>query len=535
MSQERTLAKPRLTEEDRDNQAAVIDSAGLSSATKTSFASGKDASEHRQRTSGADRLPVADPSEDHHDGGDSKLLGQIRSNAQTLADELESQGQEIWTGAHPLIMLSTGFCKPRDLRLLASDGRLTDDFLNAIPVLGDCKDTDGYLLPTFVVQLITEARFKDLDRWTTGVPKQSKPWVFGLQESNHWMAVRIDWTGRLIQHYDPMHQKLTGRSRRILQHVEKWAKHRCGEQTIWRLEQFPGPVRAANDFVNCGVYVTWVLRHWVQNDDPSAANLTNPLAFLMEILRLLRLSPRVSLLPRVGEVEDQVNTTQTVPTEDSSEDDLESPTTVGRYGIEAGTLENLRVRQSPRPGEHRVELPPATSPSLSCRGEQRDEQTSSKPLGNAKDLQVDSSLSDHTALDARCDADATSVERLAHTADDQTQHTVETSANPADHARSCQTEYASDYREDFERMPREEPGLQPVQAAYGGLSMPASQGLLGTDGGQPSPGIAFCSHFEDALGVGFDSWYEPIEAAVQGVESLPASASMSDWDAWLQQ
>ncbi len=49
----------------------------------------------------------------------------------------------------------------------------------------------------------------------------------------------------------------------------------------------------------------------MQNDDPSAANLTNPLAFLMEILRLLRLSPRVSLLPRVGEVEDQVNTTQT--------------------------------------------------------------------------------------------------------------------------------------------------------------------------------------------------------------------------------
>ncbi|KAK0248368.1 hypothetical protein LTS09_016486 [Friedmanniomyces endolithicus] len=207
----------------------------------------------------------------------------------------------------------------------------------------------------------------------------------------------------------------------------------------------PNIVAAANDFVNCGVYVTWVLRHWVRNDDPSAANLTNPLAFLMEILRLLRLSPRVSLLPRVGEVEDQVNTTQTdKPVEDSSEDDLESPKTVGRHGIEAGTLENPRVGQSARPGENRVELPPATSPSLSCRGEQGDEQTSSKSLGNAKDLQVDSSLSGHTALDARCDADATSVERLARTADDQTQHTVETSANPTDHARSCQTEYASD-------------------------------------------------------------------------------------------
>jgi len=224
-----------------------------------------------------------------------------------------------------------------------------------------------------------------------------------------------------------------------------------------------------------------------------------------------------------------------IPTDDSSEDDLESPTTVDRHGIEAGTLENPRVRQSARPGEHRVELPPATSPNFSCQGEQRDEQTSSKPPRNAKDFQVDSRLSNHTALDARCDADATSVERLAHTTDDQTQHTVENSANPADHARSCQPEYASDHREDFERMPWEGPGLPPVQAAHGGLSMPASQGLLGTGGAQPSPGIAFCSHFEDALGEGFDSWYGPIEAAVQGVESLPASASMSDWDAWLQQ
>ncbi|KAK1044521.1 hypothetical protein LTR74_018284 [Friedmanniomyces endolithicus] len=60
-------------------------------------------------------------------------LGQIRSSAQTLAVELEKEGQEIWTGAHPLIMLIAGFCKPRDLRLLASDGRLTDEFLNTVP------------------------------------------------------------------------------------------------------------------------------------------------------------------------------------------------------------------------------------------------------------------------------------------------------------------------------------------------------------------------------------------------------------------
>ncbi|KAK0972237.1 hypothetical protein LTR54_017621 [Friedmanniomyces endolithicus] len=496
MSPERTLTKPRLTSENRDDQAAVVDSAELSSATKTSFASGKDASEHLQRTSGADQLPVADPSEAHRDVGDTKLLGQIRSSAQTLADELENQGQEIWTGAHPLIMLSAGFCKPRDLRLLASDGRLTDEFLNTVPVLGDCKDTDGYLLPTFVVRLIEEARFKDLDRWTTGIPKQSKPWVFGLHERNHWMAVRIDWTGRLIQHYDPMHQKLTERSRRILQYVERWAKHRCGEQTIWRLEQFPGPVQAANDFVNCGV---------------------------------------LSLLPSVGEVEVQWNTAETVPTDDSLEDVLESPTAVGQHDIGSEIPESSRLHRLARPDEHCAELLLATSRNMSCQGEQRDEFTSSKPPRHAKDLHVDTLLSNGTALDVRCGLDVTSVERLLHTADDQTQHTVERSADLADHTQSCHPEYASDYHEDSERVPREGPGLQPVQAAYGGLSVPASQGLLGTGEAQPSPGIAFCSHFEDAMGEGFNSWYGPIEAAVPGVESLPASASMSDWDAWLQQ
>ncbi|KAK1093881.1 hypothetical protein LTR48_001439 [Friedmanniomyces endolithicus] len=217
MPEERTLMKPRFTAENRDDQAAVVELEEPSSAAKTPFTGGKNVSEHRQRNPGADRPPAADPSEANHDGNDSNLLGRVRSSAQSLANELEKEDQDIWTGYHPSIMLTAGICRPRDLHLLATDGRLTDEFLNTIPVLGDCKDTDVYLLPTFVLRLIKEARFKDLDRWTTAVPKQSKPWVFGLHESDHWMAVRIDWTGRSIQHYDPMHQKLTGRSRRILQ------------------------------------------------------------------------------------------------------------------------------------------------------------------------------------------------------------------------------------------------------------------------------------------------------------------------------
>ncbi|KAK1808973.1 hypothetical protein LTR12_016666 [Friedmanniomyces endolithicus] len=208
---------------------------------------------------------------------------------------------------------------------------------------------------------------------------------------------------------------------------------------------------------------------------------------------------------------------------------LESPTAVGQHNIGPEIPERSKLHRLARLDEHRAEPPPlATSPSLSCQGEQRDKFTTSKPQRNAKDLHMDTLLSNRTALDARCGVDVTSVERLEHTADDQTQHTVERSADLADHAQSCHPEYASDYHEDAERMPREEPGLKPVQAAYGGLSVPASQGFLGTGKAQPSSGIVLCSHFENALGEGFNSWYGPIEAAVQGVESLPASASMSD-------
>jgi len=53
--------------------------------------------------------------------------------------------------------------------------------------------------------------------------------------------------------------------------------------------------------VNCGVYVTWVLRHWIRGDDGGAASFVSPLAFKMEILRLLRMSLTTPVLPPVGE------------------------------------------------------------------------------------------------------------------------------------------------------------------------------------------------------------------------------------------
>ncbi|KAK4551545.1 hypothetical protein LTR86_011108 [Recurvomyces mirabilis] len=204
------------------------------------------------------------------------------------AKTLEQNGQEIWTGNSPLIMLSPGMCKAEDLRKLAADGRLNDEFVNIVPVLGDHEDVKEYLLPTFVMELVREARYEDLDTWAAKIPKQAKRWAFGIHESGHWMAVRIDWVQRLIQHYDPMRQGATARSRLTL-------------KSAWRLEKFDGPFQAKDDSVNCGVYVTWVLRHWIRGNDLDAASLTCPFAFKMEILRLLRTSPTIAKLPSVGE------------------------------------------------------------------------------------------------------------------------------------------------------------------------------------------------------------------------------------------
>jgi len=130
------------------------------------------------------------------------------------ADTLERKGEQIWTGDQPLVTMNPGICKPHDLRQLAADGRLNDEFINLVPVLGECKNTGGFLLPTFVMRHIVDAGFKRLDLWTAKIPKQSKRWVFGVHESNHWSAVRVGWKERVIQHYDPMHQKPS--ARRIL-------------------------------------------------------------------------------------------------------------------------------------------------------------------------------------------------------------------------------------------------------------------------------------------------------------------------------
>ncbi|KAK3618839.1 hypothetical protein LTR56_024391 [Elasticomyces elasticus] len=210
MPEERTLMKPRLTAGNSeyrkhtvpapfpsvtgDYQAAVVHLEEPCSTAKMSSKSGKDVSELRLRNHRADWSPVVEPSQTDFRRHDLNLLGLIRSDAQSLVSPFPvlsatvasttdtTQGRRAREGGpghldrgSTVNHVAAAICKPRDLRLLDTDGRSTDEFFNTIPVPGDFKDTGGSLLSTFVVQLIREARFKDLDHWTATVPNKSKP------------------------------------------------------------------------------------------------------------------------------------------------------------------------------------------------------------------------------------------------------------------------------------------------------------------------------------------------------------------------
>ncbi|KAK0767461.1 hypothetical protein LTR59_018325, partial [Friedmanniomyces endolithicus] len=128
------------------------------------------------------------------------------------AHELDDRCQIIWSGEHPWVALNPGICGSRSLRLLASDGRLTDELVT-VPLLGVGSHNHAYLLPSAVYTNISEHRWKALDRWKI---RPGERWIFGIQETNHWMAVKIDWKDRLIQLYDPMERTLSRRGKRIL-------------------------------------------------------------------------------------------------------------------------------------------------------------------------------------------------------------------------------------------------------------------------------------------------------------------------------
>ncbi|KAK4551500.1 hypothetical protein LTR86_011141 [Recurvomyces mirabilis] len=164
------------------------------------------------------------------------------------------------------------------------------------------------------------------------------------------MAVRIHWVQRLIQHYDPMYQGATARSRLTLKHVERWARHCDGGQSVWRLEKFDGPFQAKDDYVNCGVYVTWVLRHWIRGNDLVAASLTCPLAFKMEILRLLRTSPTIAKLPSVGEDDGSTDSICSAPVRYASNEAGDHATTSAHVRLSGNVPEHVNAGQASEDG-----------------------------------------------------------------------------------------------------------------------------------------------------------------------------------------
>lgn len=227
------------------------------------------------------------------------------------AHELEGSSEEIEPEKRPSLMRYRGSCSAHDLRLLALDGRLTDAFINTVPVLGNLTGSHAYLLPTFTFSNIRKRKFDLLDQWVKKACTNCKQWIFGAHQGDHWMAARIDWSTAIIQHYDPKSTILTDRSKRMLavstklirpqayiadgmQEIEAWTKYQSKSATPWTFEPFRGPLQHALDSENCGVYVSWVLRQWIQGAEDDAKTQIDPLDFKLDILKLLRESPRVS-------------------------------------------------------------------------------------------------------------------------------------------------------------------------------------------------------------------------------------------------
>ncbi|KAK0860550.1 hypothetical protein LTR87_017270 [Friedmanniomyces endolithicus] len=250
-------------------------------------------------TKGADQPSTHATTTVPDSNGEGSASDPLCPAAESLAHELDDRCQIIWSGEHPWVALNPGICGSRSLRLLASDGRLTDELVDTVPLLGVGSHNHAYLLPSAVYTNISERRWKALDRWKI---RPGERWIFGIQETNHWMAVKIDWKDRLIQSYDPMERTLSRRGKRILgsmKRVKKWTEHLRGAGGPWVLGSFHGPQQHADDVQNCGFYVAWVLRAWIQGHPAGEDTLEDLLGFRQEVFRLLQDAPRAPALPMV--------------------------------------------------------------------------------------------------------------------------------------------------------------------------------------------------------------------------------------------
>lgn len=114
----------------------------------------------------------------------------------------------------PSISVNRGIWNPRSFRQLAAEGKYSDEFVDGVPVLSEVKCAKAYLFPSAMYTNIAARRYSRLESWVKNAdPEETRVWVFGICKSDHWTAVRIDWTSRTIHIYDPMGKKSSAQSR----------------------------------------------------------------------------------------------------------------------------------------------------------------------------------------------------------------------------------------------------------------------------------------------------------------------------------
>ena len=164
------------------------------------------------------------------------------------------------------------------------DRRLGADIINGLlGALTSKREGPVIYLGTDIYPELEKAGFGNSDSWTERASRDKK-WLLATCESDHWMAINIDWKSASIEYYDPqclsdvterMHTEMTTVSRsrvlnvhewtslsHFLQVLKAWVQHLDGTTRVWRCTRAHGPRQTHDDVSNSGVYTTAVLISW---------------------------------------------------------------------------------------------------------------------------------------------------------------------------------------------------------------------------------------------------------------------------------
>lgn len=140
----------------------------------------------------------------------------------------------------------------------------------------------------------------------------------------------------------------------------------------------------------------------------------------------------------------------------------------------------------------------------------------------------------HSADPVQLEANAIPLDRRTGPEYKEMQHSADLGSSAAEHTASDAAEYPFGHAFRLDNLGLQDAQIQSITTINTNPLMLASQHACDMNGIQSSPGLALWTHFEDALGEGFDSWYTTIEGTMAGPPAMQVSPSMSDWDVWLQ-